>query len=98
MIMYKMFCPQCRKTWKGRQICCDRQTIDMGTRWRFPRPDDSKIKWRKNLNKLRWARAMRNDTDLKALYEWCGADLKFRKTCREAAGERLLQKIKNKKG
>jgi len=98
MTAYKMFCPKCRKTWKGRQICCGRQTIYMGTRWRFPKPEDNKLKWRKNLNKLEWARDMRNDADLKALYDWSGADLRFGKTPHEEAGERLLQKIKNNKG
>jgi len=96
MLLYKTFCPRCRKTWKGRQKCCGSQTIHMGTRWRFPKPNDRKIKWRKNLNKLIWCKSMNNVADLRKLYDWCGADLKFRKTLLEARSERFLEKIKNK--
>ena len=52
----KYFCPRCLRTTKSATECtvCKIPTLNIGKRWRFPKHDSSRSKWKSELNKLEW--------------------------------------------
>jgi len=65
--------------WKGRSFCCNRETVCMGTRWRFPSPKASKNIWKRNLEKLIWRVY---DPDIEKLYKKYNTKYELRKGCK----------------